>query len=444
MEKYYLTAQSTKYKLSPVEPGEIPKEGASEDARICLHRDRLFQTHLGIGGAFTDAAAVNFAKLNTEKQSEVLRAYFDPSEGNAYSFCRLNIHSCDFSLGNYDYLGGKEDPDLSHFSIEPDQAFRIPFMKRAFEAAGEPIPLLASPWSPPAFMKDTKRMNRGGKLLPQYREAWARYFCKFIKAYEAEGLPIWGVTVQNEPEATQTWDSCIYSPEEERDFVRDHLGPALQNDGLVDKNIVIWDHNRDHLFERAKAIYDDPEASKYVWGAGFHWYNGDHFENLQLTHEVWPEKHLLFTEGCQEGGTHDQSWALGERYGRSMINDFNRWTTGWIDWNLLLDESGGPNHVNNLCSAPILVDTQTGDLRYQNSYYYIGHFSRFILPGSRRMAISSSRDNVLTTGYLRPDGQVVMVLLNLDDGAYTCELTGDAAHAEIELPAHSIMTIVEG
>jgi hypothetical protein len=159
---------------------------------------------------------------------------------------------------------------------------------------------------------------------------------------------------------------------------------------------VIWDHNRNHLFQRAKAVYDDPEAAKYVWGAGFHWYEGDNFENMELTHEVWPEKHLIFTEGCQEGGTHDGSWALGERYGRSMINDFNRWTTAWLDWNLLLDEKGGPNHVHNLCSAPILVDTQTGELIYQNSYFYIGHFSRFITPGSRRLAISSSHDHFST------------------------------------------------
>jgi glucosylceramidase len=443
MKQYYITAKDTGQKLSPFEPGDAVADPSSQDARICLHTGRLFQTHLGIGGAFTDAAAVNFDKLDDAKQAEVLEAYFDPEVGNAYSLARVNIHSCDFSLGNYDYLGGKEDPELTGFSIEPDRELRIPFIKRAFEQAGGPIPLLASPWSPPAFMKDSKRMNRGGKLLPEYRAAWADYYGKFIQAYEAEGIPVWGVSVQNEPEATQTWDSCLYTPAEERDFVRDHLGPTLEKHGLAEKNIVIWDHNRDHLFERAKVVYDDPEAAKYIWGAGFHWYDGDHFENLNLAHDVWPEKQLLFTEGCQEGGTHDGAWALGERYGRSMINDFNRWTTGWLDWNLLLDEKGGPNHVNNLCSAPILVDTQSGELRYQNSYYYIGHFSRFIPPGSRRLAISSSRDNLLTTAYLRPDKAVAMVIMNLDDQAYTCEMTGDSRTPSLQVPAHSIITIIE-
>lgn len=443
MPVYYITAKDTEYRLSKFNPSELPSNSSTAIARLCLHRSHLFQTHLGIGGAFTDAAAVNFSKLSPEKQSEVLEAYFDKENGNAYNLCRTTIHSCDFSLGNYDYLNGEEDPELRSFSIEPDLGLRIPFIKRAIEKACVAIQILASPWSPPAFMKDTKRMNQGGKLLPKFRHAWAQYYCKFIEAYESEGIPIWGVSVQNEPEASQTWDSCIYTPSEERDFVRDHLGPALDSHGHGDKNIVIWDHNRDHLFERAKAIYDDPEATKYVWGAGFHWYDGDHFENLQLTHDVWPEKHLLFTEGCQEGGTHDQSWALGERYGRSMINDFNRWSTGWIDWNLLLDENGGPNHVNNLCSAPILVDTATGELRYQNSFYYIGHFSRFIEPGSRRLAISSSHDNLLTTAYLRPDQRYVIVVMNLDEISYTCEFKGDAKIDPVHIPAHSIITIIE-
>lgn len=286
-------------------------------------------------------------------------------------------------------------------------------------------------------------MNQGGVLLPEYYPVWANYYRKFINAYEEAGIPIWGVSIQNEPEASQTWDSCIYTAEKERDFIREYLGPTLHSNGLADKKIVIWDHNRDQIFERAKTVYDDPEAAKYVWGAGFHWYEGDNFENLQLTHDVWPDKQLLFTEGCQEGGTHDGSWALGERYGRSMINDFNRWTVGWLDWNLLLDEKGGPNHVHNYCSAPILVDTQNDKIIYQNSYYYIGHLSRFIKPGSRRMAISSSRDDILVTAYKTPEGKYVSVIMNLANHGYECELKGDLKYRKIQLPLHSIMTMVD-
>ena len=175
----------------------------------------------------------------------------------------------------------------------------------------------------------------------------------------------------------QTWDSCIYTGEEERNFIKNFLGPALKRNKHLDKKLVIWDHNRDVMVERSRAVLSDPDAAQYVWGTGFHWYNGDHFEEVQKVHDEFPDIELIFTEGCQEGGPHIGSWDLGERYATSIINDLNRYTVGWIDWNLLLDERGGPNHVGNYCSAPIIVNTKTQELLYQSSYFYLGHFSRF-------------------------------------------------------------------
>ena len=159
---------------------------------------------------------------------------------------------------------------------------------------------MASPWSPPAWMKTNNEMNRGGKLLPEYREAWAKYYTKFIRAYEKEGINIWGITVQNEPEAVQTWDSCIYTEHEERDFIRDYLGPIMHAEGLKDVKILIWDHNRDVIVRRAAGVLSDPEAAKYVWGTGFHWYVSEEFENVGKVHEMFPDKHLLFTEGVKK------------------------------------------------------------------------------------------------------------------------------------------------
>ncbi len=253
-------------------------------------------------------------------------------------------------------------------------------------------------------MKTTGQMNEGGKLKAEYRAAWADYYVRYIREMEAEGITIWGITVQNEPAAVQPWDSCVYTTEEEKEFVRDHLGPALERAGLSHVKIIIWDHNRDMLVHRASVAYHDAEASKYIWGAGFHWYVADKFDNVRLLHDAWPEKHLLFTEGCQEAGPHTGAWHLGERYARSIINDLNRWTEGWVDWNLLLDEQGGPNHVGNYCSAPILADTQTDTLLFQTSYYYIGHFSRFIRPGARRALCATTSDALEATSYLNPDG----------------------------------------
>ena len=402
--------------------------------------EKKFQQIVGFGGAFTEAAAVTWLQLSSVRQEEVLKHYFDSDQGHGYTLCRVHMNSCDFSLGNYAHVETPGDVDLAGFNIERDKQALLPFIKAAQRVAKQPIKLLVSPWSPPAWMKSNGQMNNGGFLLPQFRQAWAQCFVRFIQAYAAEGVPVWAVSVQNEPAATQRWDSCIYSAEEERDFVRDHLGPALTTAGLGHIKIVIWDHNRDHLVERASVVYSDPDAAKYVWGAGFHWYGEPHFEQVQLTHDAWPDKQLLFTEGCQEGGPHTGSWDLGERYAHNIINDLNRWTVGWIDWNLMLDETGGPNHVGNLCSAPILANTVNDTLMHQSSYYYLGHFSRFIKPGAQRVLCAASRQDLQSTAFANPDGSVAVVVMNRTDQAIAFALKLGIETAATELPPHSIAT----
>jgi glucosylceramidase len=419
---------------------------AAGEVRVRVDTTRRFQRLLGFGGAFTEAAATTWLRLPEPRREAVLRDLFDPDpgRGHGYTLCRVHINSCDFALGNYAHVERHGDLALDSFTIERDRQALIPMIHAAQRVAGRPIRLLASPWSPPGWMKDNGRMNEGGRLRPECRDAWARCYVKFIQAYAAEGIPIWGVSVQNEPEAHQRWDSCLYSAEEERDFVRDHLGPALHAAGLGDVKIVVWDHNRDALVERASVIYGDAAAARYVWGAGFHWYGEDHFDHVRLVHDAWPDKHLLFTEGCQEGGPHHGSWALGERYARSMINDLNRWTCGWIDWNLLLDDTGGPNHVGNLCSAPILIDTARGTWSPQSSFYYLGHFSRFVAPGARRVLCASTREALEVTAFVNPDGSVATVALNRTDDTVSFAMSIDNQQALAELPPRSIATFVCG
>ena len=354
-----------------------------------------FQTIEGFGGAFTESAAVTLGKLSPKNQRRIMKAYFNRESGHAYSLCRTHINSCDFSLGNYAYTEKAGDTKLKQFSIKRDKKALIPMIQAARALTGREFKLFASPWSPPAWMKTTGKMNRGGKLKPEYHTAWAEYYARYIREYEKEGVKIWGVTVQNEPMATQTWDSCIYNAQEERDFVRDHLGPTLAKAGLGHVKIIIWDHNRDLLVYRASVAYSDPKASKYIWGTGFHWYVNDKFENVQHHHDAWPDKKLLFTEGCQEGGPHTGEWPLGERYARSIIQDLNKWAVGWVDWNLVLDETGGPNHVGNVCSAPILADTRHDEVLFQSSYYYIGHFARYYQTPAR--SASSARPRGTTS-----------------------------------------------
>ena len=254
------------------------------------------------------------------------------------------------------------DKALASFSIDHDRQARLPMIKQAIAAAAGELPLFASPWSAPAFMKTTGNMLRGGALLPEYRQAWANYFVRFIQAYENEGVPIWGITVQNEPMATQTWESMLYTAEEERDFLKDYLGPTMHAAGYADKKIIVWDHNRDMMLYRAQVILGDPEAAKYAWGLGFHWYEtwagfDPMFRNVAAVTEAFPDKPVLLTEAAVEkfDPARYQHWPNAERYGTSMIHDLNNGAVGWTDWNMLLDEKG---------SKIRLTEKETSILKY--------------------------------------------------------------------------------
>ncbi len=446
----YTTADSSNLRLTVTDTLEFKEKGQPFENEITVFVDpsKTFQTYFGIGAALTDASAETFYKLPRDKQQELLNAYFNSEKGIGYTIGRTNINSCDFSSDMYTYV--KEgDKELASFNIEHDRKYKMPFIKEAMNAAGGKLTLFASPWSPPAFMKDNNDVLHGGKLKPEFAASWALYYTKFIKEYEKSGIPVWGITIQNEPMATQRWESCLYTAEEERDFLKNHLGPTMEKEGLKDKKIIAWDHNRDLLYQRAQTYFNDPEASKYIWGLGFHWYEDwsggtPMYDNLRRVHEAFPDKNLFFTEGCAESfdSTRYNAWVLGEEYGRSMINDFNNGMVGFTDWNILLDEKGGPNHVGNFCFAPVHADTRTGQLRYTNSYYYIGHFSKFIKPGAKRIISSSSRSQLLTTAFKNEDGKIVVIVMNQGNikTPYNLWINGKAASCTA-LP-HSIATLI--
>lgn len=446
----YTTAKDTDQRLSltaelTLKPSVQPTEG---EISVFVNPNKRFQKLLGIGGAITDASAEVFAKLPADKQQEMLTAYYDRDQGIGYSLARTTIHSSDFGSYSHTYID-EGDKSLSTFSIEHDRKMRIPLIKQATEAAGGELTLYASPWSAPAFMKTNNNMLQGGKLLPEYYDTWATYFTKFIAAYEAEGMPIWGITIQNEPMAVQRWESMIYTAEEERDFLKNHLGPIMEKQGYGDKNIVVWDHNRDLITNRANTIFDDPEAAKYAWGIGFHWYEtwagGETMhDNLGLVNESYPDMKLMFTEGTNEGFRQDryQYWPNAERYGNSMINDFNKGTVGWTDWNILLDHNGGPNHVSNFCFAPIHADTRTGELIYTPTYYYIGHFSKFVRPNAQRVSTSSSRSVLLATSFINEDNKMATIVMNQTDEKIDYNFIVDGEQSILTIPARAIQTLV--
>jgi glucosylceramidase len=417
---------------------------------ICIFVDpsHKFQTLLGIGGALTDASAETYAKLPKKKQEELLTAYYDKDKGIGYSFARTNMNSCDFSSDSYTYVADN-DKALNSFSLQHDLKYRIPFIKDVIKAAGGKLNMFISPWSPPAWMKDNNDMLHGGKLKPEMFQLWANYFVKFIKAYEKNGIPIWGLSVQNEPLAVQKWESCIFTATEEKDFLKKYLGPTLQKEQLGSKKVIIWDHNRDLMNQRANEILNDKEAAKYVWGVGFHWYEDwrsgvNMYDNVRHVKESFPTTNLIFTEGCVGKYTASglKDWKLGEKYGESMINDFNNGTVGWTDWNILLDETGGPNHVMNFCFAPVHADTRTGELTYTNEYYYIGHFSKFIQPGAKRISCSTSMGTLMATAFMNTDGKIAVVVMNKSIKSISyCLWINKKAVSVISLP-RSIETLV--
>ncbi len=435
-----LTARDTDARLTEQPVGGVGKISDSSIATVFIDPSRQFQSILGFGGAFTEAAAVTWQKMSPSNRQAVINAYFDPVTGLGYTLCRTHINSCDFSLSNYAYDEVPGDTELKHFSIARDEKALLPMIQAALAASKEPFKLFATPWSPPAWMKTNGQMNHGGKLKPEYRQAWAEYFVRYIQEYKKQGVHIWGLTMQNEPEANSPWDNCLYSPTEERDFIRDYLGPTLKRAHLQNVKIMAWDHNRDDMDEYADVLYSDPVASKYVWGTAYHWYSDGAFQNMTMHHDAWPQKPLLATEACQDGGPHIGDWGMGERYASAIISDLNRWSVGWVDWNLVLDERGGPNHANNFCSAPIIADIQHDILLFQSSYYYMGQFSRFIRPGAKRILCSSSQNDLQATACANPDGTVAVVVLNRNDQPIKFNLKSLKTATPVALPDHAIAT----
>ena len=437
------TAKDTNNRLTAVTAPQWQKAAAnSEGAEVKLLPEQKFQTIVGFGGAITESVGYTLSRVPEALQSEALKAYFDPQSGIGYTVIRTHMNSSDFSLENWSCDDVAGDVELKNFNLDRTNKYITPYILTAQKIAGKPLTTYISPWSPPAWMKTNKDMNHGGKLLPEYRQAWADFYVKFINGLEQQGIPIWGLTVQNEPAAVQVWDSCIYSAEEEGAFVRDYLGPTLEKNGLADKKLMIWDHNKDILYERVAPILKDPAAAKYVWGVGIHWYGGEHPEQLDQVSKEFPDKQIFFTEGCWEGGVKLGQWDRGQRYAHHMIVDLNHNVTGWTDWNIILDETGGPNHVGNFTDAPIIIDTKAAKIHYQTSFYYIGHISKFIKPGAVRIGFENTAKDLEVTAFQNPDSSYAVVAHNNTDNAIKFALSIGNYSANAECPARGIQTYV--
>ncbi len=361
---------------------------------------------MGLGGAATEAAAHTFYQMKENQRDELLSLYF--GGGTDYRFLLVSLDSCDFSVAHYEAMSDPSDESLASFSLKHDELEIIPFIKAAEKKAGRSLPLLLSPWSPPAFMKSNGERNLGGRLLPRYAPMWAEYICRYIEGYRERGLTVRFLSVQNEPNATQTWDSCVYTAQEERDFVRDHLAPALKRHGL-DTEIYIWDHNKERVYDRACAILDK-DVRDLVAGVAFHIYTGDHFDALRYTRERFPEKTLMFSEGCMSIRGDRYEHAL--RYAHEYIGDMREDVTIFFDWNIYVDKQGGPNHVQNFCCAPVMCDVDKKEITVNPSYHALALIAEAARPGAVRLATSAFHPDIETVAYEAENGDISLVLLN--------------------------------
>lgn len=444
------TARDSSSRLTTLSP-KARRCLAPPQAILTLRPQERYQTLLGFGAALTEASSHVLSFLSDEDRDRVLADHFGPN-GHGYTLARSHLDSCDFSLGTWSTVPVAGDTGLQAFDMTMPDRYLVPLIRDALRHAPG-LKLMVTPWSPPAWMKTNGRREQGGKLLGEFRGAWADVFVRYLQELRTRGIDVWSVTIQNEPAAVQRWDSCEWTAEEEADFAVQYLKPRLKAAGFGQVQLLVWDHNRDLLWERASASLGRPGALDAIDGLGVHWYSGDQYDQVAACSRAWPDKLLVFTEGCVEGGPRFGQWYTGERYAHNLFGDLNAGMHGWIDWNLALDWEGGPNHAKNYCDAPVLVDTANRTAHYQASYWYLGHFSRFLKPGAQRIGLDTwvgwvpaSPDGrgagmVEATAFSNPDGSLAVVIMNRTEADLPYLVKAGLDHSLV-LPPRSIQTLV--
>ena len=470
---------------------EADEERHVENGVLNIYPQIRYQKIEGFGAAMTETSAYLFSQMDEATRKEALGKYFG-DDSNQLTFLRMSIDSCDYSLEEYQAVDDPTaDPELKTFNLDRDHIYTLPMMKEALALAKQPIQVLLAPWSPPAVLKtppaapkndaatygaaagpfaammggqiDYTKPQRcnGGSLKHEYYGIWAKYLVKFTQAYLDEGIPVTMLSLQNESVAATTWDSCVWEAEELKTFLKDYVYPEMEKAGLTDKvGIYIWDHNKERMLEYAEVIIDD-ETDHMIEGIAFHWYSGDHFEAVQMTHELYPDKVLFMDECCvlhQPGmpgiadmiagmigggiskAAETQDYEDAVAYAHDIIGNFNAGTNRWEEWNLCVDEQGGPRHVPSGFGAGMIVHP---DYSFDTNltYDYIGHFSRYIKPGAVRIGSSRCDDKVEMLTAQNPDGSIAVVLLNKNDKDvnYTIRIQGKLIR--ILLPARTISTM---
>lgn len=357
-------------------------EKGIENQVINLYPEISYEVFEGFGGAITDASGYVYSLMNNEQKEEMMRMYFS-KEGMQYNRVRIPMDSCDFAVEMYEAMSDSTDCALESFSFDRTAKYIIPMLEDAERMAGKHLKIMLSPWSPPSFMKTNGKRMQGGSLKPEYYEFWAEYMCRYIEEFQRRGFQVERMSLQNEPNAVQTWDSCVYTVQQEKEFLK-VMHAALMRHNMEDIEVFIWDHNKERCYERTVGILDEV-TQKMVAGVACHWYSGDHFTNLDLLRSAYPQLKLTVSESCIEFSLYDadDSTSNASRLAHEIIGDLNHGMTSFYDWNILLDEKGGPNHVGNFCDAPYFFDTKNKKLKARKIQKYFYQFAHFIVPGAK-------------------------------------------------------------
>lgn len=411
---------------------DLPIEAAREVTEPVVRIDTAArgQAILGLGASFDHASCENLARLSPERRREVVEKLFHPTRGLGMNLMRVCIGTSDFTGVPYytydDMPAGATDPDLTAFSIAADREHVIPAIRAAREMNPDLV-LYASPWSPPAWMKKPERLG-GGSVEPKWYPAYAKYLLAFLRAYEAEGLPIHALTVQNEPHMTHRgYPTTAWTAEAQRDFIRDHLGPLFEREG-VKTLIWCWDHNWNEP-EFPRTILADPAAARFVDGTAFHHYEGNIAAQRKL-HEEFPAKHLYFTEGS----------TFGIAGAVTIVEILRNWSRSYNFWVFLLDEHRRPNRGPHSASATCLEVLDDGSVRTNFDYFMYGQFMRHIPRGAVRVESTMPAGGPANVAFRDANGGLVHVAVNPRRQPLTFHVVCDGGMITADLPAGSVAT----
>src|SRR5882672_3529417 len=412
--------------------------------RIDIDTGRRYQEMVGFGAAVTDASAWLIQnRLNETQRAALLKELFGRDGGLGLSFTRISIGASDFSLTHYsldDPPGGKPDPELAHFSIEPNRAYLLPVLKAA-RAINPELRIVASPWSPPGWMKTSGSMV-SGRLLPEAQPALANYLIRFVDAYAAEGVPIFALTLQNEPGFEPgNYPGMRLDPKERASIIGRYLGPALAQRQSAPL-ILDWDHNWD-VPGSPLAVLADPVASRFVAGVAWHCYNGKVAAQTPV-HDAHPDKDAYMTE-CS-GGDWAPDWADSLHWNVSelIIGSTRGWSRGIVLWNLALDEKHGP-HTGGCkdCRGVVTIDSATGAITRNVEYFALAHASQFVRPGAHRIESTTGVKNLESVAFRNADdGSVALIVLNGARRERQFSVAAAGKSFEFSLPAGAVATLL--